>query len=126
MSVNNNFIHSEITDKILKVAIKVHKILGPGFAERFYEKALIHELVKNKIKCVTEEEINIKYDGILLGRQRADLIVEDEVIVELKAVSEINEINIAQVVSYLKASGKKIGLILNFGRNKLEIKRVIV
>lgn len=125
MSVDSKYIHSEMTDKIINLAIKIHKGLGPGFAEKFYEKALIHELSKNKINFIPQKEIKIKYNNILLGTQIIDLVVEDKVIVELKVVSEINEINTAQIVSYLKSSGIKVGLILNFARNKLEIKRVI-
>ncbi|MFH1199155.1 MAG: GxxExxY protein, partial [Candidatus Omnitrophota bacterium] len=119
-------IYSELTNKIINLAIKVHAILGPGFPERFYEKALAYEFNKNKVKCGKEKNMYIKYDNIALGIQRLDLVVEDKVILELKAVSEINESHTAQTVSYLKASGMKIGLILNFAKNKLEIKRVIV
>jgi len=118
--------HSELTDKIINLAIKVHKALGPGFPERFYEKALVYELGKNKINYNTEKNIYVKYDNIALGIQRLDLVVDDKVILELKIASEINEAHTAQIVSYLKASGMKIGLILNFAKNKLEIKRVIV
>lgn len=126
MGVDSKYLYSDVTDKIIELAIKLHRTLGPGFAERLYEKALIHELSKNKIKYVKQKEIYVKYDNISLGIQRGDLIVEDSILVELKAVSDINEIHIAQMVSYLKASNRKIGLILNFAKNKLEIKRAIV
>jgi GxxExxY protein len=126
MGIDNKYIHSELTNKIIGLAIKVHKTLGPGFAEKLYEKALIHELLKHKIEYVTQKEIKIRYDGISLGSQRIDLLIENKVIVEIKVVSEINEVNIAQVVSYLKATSIKLGLLLNFAKNKLEIKRVII
>jgi len=126
MTIDNSYEYSEITDKIIGLAIKVHKLLGPGFVEKFYEKALISELSAAKINHVTQKEIKIKYNNILLGSQRIDLIVEDKVIVELKTIPGISEGNIAQVVSYLKAAKAKVGLILNFAKNKLEIKRVII
>jgi GxxExxY protein len=126
MGVDSRYICSEITDKIINLAIKVHKELGPGFIEKFYEKALIYELGKNKIRYIAQKEVSVKYENISLGTQRIDLVIENRVIVELKVISEINEVNIAQIVSYLRASGVKVGLILNFAKNKLEIKRVIM
>ncbi|MCX5698386.1 MAG: GxxExxY protein [Candidatus Omnitrophica bacterium] len=125
MAIDNKYLYSEITDKIIELAIKVHKTLGPGFIEKFYEKALIFEFSKNNVEYVIQKTINVKYGDLLLGIQRIDLVVENKVIVELKVVSEINDINVAQIVSYLKASGFKIGLVLNFAKNKLEIKRII-
>jgi len=125
-NIDKRYIYSEITEKIIELAIKVHKSLGPGFVEKFYEKALIHELSKNKIRYVAQKGMDVKYDDLLLGKQRVDLIIEGKVIVEIKVVSGINEVNIAQAVSYLKASGARVGLILNFAKNKLEIKRVIL
>jgi len=124
MVIDIKYAYSELTDRIIGLAIKIHKTLGPGFAERFYEKALTYELSKNKIKYTEQKNISVKYDNIQLGIHRVDLIVEEAVIVELKVVSEINEVNVAQMVSYLRVSNKKIGLILNFAKNKLEIKRV--
>lgn len=126
MTVDSKFIHSEITEKILGLAIKIHKSLGPGFPEQFYEKALTYELKRNNIGWETQKTVPISYSGIALGTQRLDLVVDDKVIVELKAISEINDACIAQIISYLKASGKRVGLILNFAKNKLEIKRVIL
>ena len=126
MGVDNKYLYSELTDKIINLAIKVHKEIGPGFKERFYEKALCYELSKNRIKYSEEKCINVRYQGIVLGSQRLDLIIEDTVIVELKVVTRISEVDIAQTVSYLKASDRKVGLVLNFAKNKLEIKRVIV
>ncbi|MDI6761745.1 MAG: GxxExxY protein [Thermodesulfobacteriota bacterium] len=119
------FLYGDLTNKIIELAIKVHKKLGPGFIEKIYEKALSHELNKEGIKYEKQKSIRVKYDEILLGDQRVDMIIEDKIIVELKAVSELNDIHQAQMLSYLKAADKKVGLILNFGKPKLEIKRVI-
>jgi len=114
-----------LTDKIIELAIKVHKKLGPGFIEKIYEKALSHELNKGGINYEKQKSIRVKYDEILLGDQRVDMIIDNKIIVELKAVSELNDIHQAQMLSYLKAADKKVGLILNFAKPKLEIKRVV-
>ena len=126
MSVNTRYLYSASTDKIISLAINVHKKLGPGFIEKIYEKALGHELEKSKINFKKQKQIKVKYDDVLLGDQRLDFLINNEVIVELKAVSEINEIHLAQMISYLKAASMKVGLILNFAKNKLGIKRVVL
>ncbi|MFH1202231.1 MAG: GxxExxY protein [Candidatus Omnitrophota bacterium] len=115
---------NELSNKIIGFAIKVHKALGPGFVEKVYVKALIFELEKNKIKFTQEKSIKVKYENLLLGQHRLDFLIEDEIILEIKAVYEINNFHMAQMLSYLKAADKKLGLILNFSRSKLEIKRV--
>jgi GxxExxY protein len=117
--------HSEITDKIIKCAIEVHKTLGPGFLENIYEKALLYELNQAGLKAREQVSIPIDYKGTNIGEHRLDLLVADEVIVENKTVSEFDDIHMAQVLSYLKATGKQIGLLLNFAKTKVEIKRVI-
>lgn len=114
-----------LSNKIIGYAIKVHKSLGPGFIEKIYAKALTYELEKDKVKFTREKSIKVKYEGILLGEHRLDLLIEDELIIEIKAVYEINNFHLAQMLSYLKATNKKLGLILNFSRSKLEIKRVV-
>ncbi len=116
---------NELSNKIIGYAIQIHKTLGPGFVERIYAKALAHEFKKNRINFTQEKSIKIKYDSTLLGEHRLDFLIEDEVILEIKAVFEINNFHMAQILSYLKATNKKLGLILNFSRSKLEIKRVV-
>lgn len=115
---------NELSNKIIGYAIKVHKSLGPGFIEKIYVKALAYELEKTKIKFVREKLVKIKYENILLGEHRLDFLVEEELILEAKAVFEINNFHMTQMLSYLKAADKKLGLILNFSRPRLEIKRV--
>ena len=116
---------NKLSNKIIGCAIKVHKALGPGFTEKIYNRALAYELEKNKIKLIQEKAINIRYDNVLMGQHRLDIMVENEIIVEIKAVYEINNFHLAQILSYLKATGKKLGLILNFSRSVLQIKRVV-
>ena len=113
-----------LTEQVIGAAIDVHKALGPGFTERGYAKALNLELQARKISFVTERSIRVKYKEQLLGTHRLDLVIDDAVVVELKAVYEVNNFHVAQMLSYLKASGKKLGVILNFSRSRLEIKRV--
>jgi GxxExxY protein len=116
---------NELSSKIIGYGIKIHKALGPGFIERIYSKAFAYELEKDKIKFTREKAIRVKYEGLLLGEHRLDFLIDDEIILELKAVYEINNFHIAQMLSYLKATDKKLGLILNFSKSKLEIKRIV-
>jgi len=115
----------ELSNKIIGVAIEVHKTIGPGFIEKIYEKALVYEFQKRKIEFTNQRVIHVRYKGIGLGDQRIDFLIKDEIILELKAVSQIDGLHIAQMLSYLKATNKKLGLILNFAKPTLEIKRVI-
>lgn len=120
------YLYSELTAKIIELAIKVHKALGPGFVEKIYQRALYLEFKNNKLDFEREKQIYIHYYKANLGYEKVDFIIENKVIVELKAVEKINDIHLAQMISYLKASGCQIGLILNFAAKRLEIKRVIV
>lgn len=114
-----------LSKKIIGLAMKIHRGLGPGFIEKIYERALIHELNKAGIEVKHQPEILIEYDGAQLGRQRVDLLAENEIIIELKAVSELLPIHEAQIISYLKAADKRLGLIFNFAPKSLEFKRVV-
>lgn len=116
---------NKLTEKIIGIAIEVHKKLGPGFLEKVYEKAMIHEFKKANIGFSNQSSIKINYEGLDIGYQKVDFIIENQVIVELKSTSKIIEIFQAQLISYLKASGMKVGLLLNFGRMVLEIKRLV-
>ena len=118
--------HSEITDKIIKCAIEVHKVLGPGFVESIYEKALICEMRRDGLKVEEQVLVPIVYKGRNAGEHRLDLVVEEAVIVENKAVKEFDDIHQAQILSYLKATEKRIGLLINFAKTRIDIKRVIL
>jgi GxxExxY protein len=115
----------ELSNKIINLAIRVHKKLGPGFMESIYENALRVDLRKENIKFEQQKGIKVYYEGEEVGIHRIDLIIEDKIIVELKTVKEFEDIHIAQVISYLKATGLKIGLLLNFAKYTLKIKRII-
>ena len=118
---------NDITDSIIASAIEVHKILGPGLLEQIYEEALSYEFELRNIYYERQKPINLIYKGKNIGEHRIDFIVEEKVIVELKAVKEIHNIHIAQVITYLKAMDKKLGLLINFNVEllKLGLKRVI-
>ena len=108
-----------LSKRIIGAAIKVHKELGPGYLENIYEAALKLEFAKNGLRFEYQKEIKIKYLGALVGTHRLDLLVEDEVIVELKAVKEFADIHFAQLRSYLRATGLKVGLLINFAKSTL-------
>lgn len=114
-----------LSEKIIGAAIKVHKELGPGFIENIYEEALKIELSRNHINFETQKEVKIKYDDIEIGTHRLDMIVENQIIVELKAVRELADVHFAQLRSYLKATELNVGLLLNFAKPTLEIKRIV-
>ena len=122
--VNDN----TITEKIIGCAIEVHKALGPGLLETIYEEALCHEFFLNKIIHERQVPLPVNYKGKLLGNFRLDLMVENKVVVELKAVDRFDKIFEAQLLSYLRITGKKIGLIINFNVPSLRdgIKRMVL
>ncbi len=106
---------NEISDKVIGAAIEVHKILGPGLLESVYEDALCHELSLRKITFVRQKRVPIPYKGIKLGSDlRLDLLVEDKVIVDLKAKENLSIIDKPKLLTYLRLSKKRLGLIVNF------------
>jgi GxxExxY protein len=114
---------NELTSKIIGCAMKVHTKLGFGFVESVYENSLAHELRKNGFRVGQQIPIKVFYDGIVVGDFVADLIIDDEIILELKAVQNLNPLHEVQLVNYLNATGKETGLLLNFGARSVEIKR---
>ena len=115
----------DLSRKIIGAAIEVHAALGPGFLETIYEEAFKLELTEHGLNYDCQKEIKIEYLGVQIGTHRLDLVIENKILVELKAVKELNEIHFAQLLSYLRASGIKVGLLLNFAKPKLEIRRVV-
>ena len=118
----------DITAKIISSAIEVHSTLGPGLLESVYEEALAYEFELRGIKYERQKEIKLEYKGKDIGIHRIDFSVEGEVILELKATEQINKIYEAQVLTYLKALKKRVGLLLNFNVESLKegIKRLII
>ncbi|MBS2210354.1 GxxExxY protein [Carboxylicivirga mesophila] len=119
---------NDITRSIIECALKVHSALGPGMLESAYQECLYYELKKQGHKVEKEKELPLIYDEVKMEcGYRIDLLVDNTIIVELKAVNEINNLHIAQILSYLKMSNKQIGLILNFNVTMLRdgIKRIV-
>lgn len=111
----NRLVHGDITEKILSSAHKVHSRLGPGLLERPYRVCLGHELERQHVSFEAEKSLPIVYDGLTIALgYRVDFLVEDAVVVEIKAVEAILPIHEAQLLSYLKLSGKRVGLLINF------------
>jgi GxxExxY protein len=117
----------ELAHKIIGAAIEVHRLLGPGFLESVYERALDYELRSIGLAVVRQKEIVVPYKDILIEGQRLDLLVANRVIVELKTVEAISPLHEAQVLSYLKATGLRLGLLINFNCVLLKdgIKRMV-
>lgn len=119
-------IEQELSDQLLNAAIAVHRTLGPGFLEKIYEAALVHELTKHGHKVERQKTVPIFYEGMALGEHRLDLLVDGRIILELKACKAIEDIHLATARSYLKATGCKLALVLNFAEARLSIKRVVL
>ncbi len=115
----------ELSDKIIDCAFEVHKTLGYGFLEKVYENSLKHEIETVGIKIEQQAAIRVIYKDIIAGDYRADLFVEKKIILELKAEKQMNNGHEAQLLNYLKATNVKIGYLLNFGKYKLEFKRMV-
>lgn len=113
----------DLTDDIIKSYYKVYNTLGYGFLEQVYQNALYFELLKNH-QCQPQAEIEVYYEGRVVGKYRADMVVDDKVILELKAVEELSEAHATQLQNYLKATRMEVGLLLNFGK-KAEFKRKV-
>ena len=115
----------ELSFAIVGAAMEVHKLLGPGFLEAVYRKALIYELTLRGITVEEERVLPVYYKGQLIGEYKADLVVDGKIILELKAVSAITKIHEAQAIHYLTATGMKLAIILNFGASSLQQKRIV-
>jgi GxxExxY protein len=116
---------NEITYEINGAAFEVNKVLGGGFLEKVYENALFFELKKRGLKAEAQYPITVNYKDEVVGDYFADILVEDSIIVEVKAVDSIQPIHEAQLLNYLKATGITVGLVINFKHPKAEIKRLV-
>jgi GxxExxY protein len=116
----------ELTEKILGAAFKVLNTLGTGFLEKVYENALSIELRRGDLLVEPQKVFPVKYEGAIVGEYQADLVVAGKVIVECKAVSNMDSVHEAQLINYLKASGVRVGLLINFGRPTLQYRRLVV
>jgi GxxExxY protein len=116
---------NRITERIIGCAYTVGNKLGNGFLEKVYENALAHELRRAGIKVEQQYPIKVYYDGVVVGDYVADLLVEDRVLVELKAIKALGDIEMAQCLNYLKATNSRICLLLNFGQPRIQVRRIV-
>ena len=123
--VNEQYLHSELTGKIIGCAMEVHKALGNGFPEVIYQRAMDIELARQGLNASREHEMEIFYRGIKIGNRRVDFFVEEKIMVEFKAVIQLEDVHLAQAINYLEASGMQVGLLINFGNRSLQFKRVM-
>jgi GxxExxY protein len=122
--IKKEYLHSDITEKIIGSAMIVHNILGNGFQEVIYQRALAIEMTHQGLSFSRELEMPIFYRDEEIGTRRVDFFVEEKIMVEIKAVSELNNTHLAQAINYLEAYKMRVGLLINFGQNSLVFRRV--
>ncbi|MEA3439049.1 MAG: GxxExxY protein [Chloroflexota bacterium] len=125
--VDSTYQLSALTGRVIAAAQAVHRVLGPGFEEVIYQRALAFELPAHEVNHEREVWIEVHYQGNRVGRKRVDFVIGDEtgsVMVEIKAKSALEDVDFVQALSYLKASGYKVGLLINFGARQLEVRRL--
>ncbi|MGH7976641.1 MAG: GxxExxY protein [Limisphaerales bacterium] len=113
----------DLAGKVIGLAMKIHSTLGAGFLESVYQAALAYEFKKAGVQFESQKSINVYYGGVLIGEFFADFLIENELIVELKAIQTLATVHEVQTVNYLVATGKDVGLLLNFGSERLEFKK---
>jgi len=117
---------NKITEKIIAASYKVSNVLGCGFLEKVYENAMVVELHRAGLRVVQQAVVKVRHEDVIVGDYVADLLVEGQVVVELKAVSALDDIHAAQCLNYLKATGLHVALLINFGKPKVEVKRFVL
>ena len=123
--VSSKYPDSELTGKIIGCAMEVHRILGNGFQEKIYQRALAIEMTYQGLSFSQEHEMNIIYKGTHIGTRRVDFFVEGRIMLEIKAVIKLEDIHLAQAINYIEIYRLPIGLLINFGSRSLEFKRVM-
>jgi len=122
--INDEYKYSDITEKIIGCAMKVHSRLGNGFQEVIYQRALAIELAEADMEFAREQEMEIFYKDQQIGTRRVDFFVEGRVLVELKALVQLEDVHLAQAINYLEAFNMEVGLLINFGARSLQFKRL--
>jgi GxxExxY protein len=125
MVVGENVLFPELSYELMGICFEIHNTVGPGFTENIYETAFAFELTNHKIPFEQQKPINVPYKKVFLGAYRLDFVIDEKIIVELKAVNTLNDLYKQQVVSYLKATGYNLGLLINFGSLQLQHVRII-
>lgn len=120
------FLYKELSFEIIGAAMEVHNTLRPGFLEEVYQKGLEHELTLRGIPFVGQQHIQVSYKGVMLADYYLDFVVDGKIVVELKAVSELAPVHKAPLISYLRASHLRVGLLFNFGETSLRRERIVL
>jgi len=120
------FLHKDISFQIIAAVYEVHNVLGFGFLESVYQKALVKELRLRDLKTEEQKELRVRYKGEDIGSFYADIVVNDDIILELKAVENLTKAHEAQLLNYLKGTGLKLGFLINFGKEKATYKRMVL
>ena len=123
--VDKKYKYSELTGKIIGCAMEVHKILGNGFQEVIYQRALAIEMSQQGLDFSREHEMKIYYKDYEIGTRRVDFLVDDKIMVEVKALVNLEEVHLAQAKNYLEAYNLEVGLLINFGAKSLQFKRIM-
>ena len=123
--INEQYPESALTAKIIGCAMEVHKVLGNGFQELIYQRALTIEMNRQKLSYSREHEMEIYYKEENIGTRRVDFFVERKIMVEIKAIIQLEDVHLAQAINYLEAYKMQVGLLINFGNRSLQFKRVM-
>ena len=123
-NVGDGVLYADLSYEIMNAVFEVHNQLGPGFTENIYERALMVELEKRNLAYEAQKEIEIVYKGQKLGKYRLDILVEGKIILELKAVASLNDLFRQQLLSYLRATQLRLGILINFGEERVQYTRV--
>jgi len=126
MDIDGNIIYKELSYKIVELSLEVHNELGCGFLEKVYENAMMLLLEREGISARQQAPADVHFQGKVIGQYFADILVDNKVILELKTVDVIANIHVAQVLNYLRATGMKLGMILNFGKPRFEYQRLVL
>ncbi len=125
MIIKEQYKFSELTGKVIGAAMEVHRLLGNGFQERIYQRALEKEMILRDIPFSREYEMPVFYKGEIIGTRRVDFLIDGSVCVELKALTKLEDVHLAQAINYLEAFNLEVGLLINFGNKSLEYRRLI-
>ena len=126
MNTDGAILHQELTQDIIGAAFDVHNALGCGLLEKVYENALAHELALRRHAVTPQKEFAVTYKDKEVGVYYADLVIDDKVVVEVKSATDLADVHRAQLLNYLRISGIRVGLLLNFAKPKLKFERLVV
>jgi GxxExxY protein len=126
MDTNREILHKDLSYKIVGLAMQIHSELGFGFLEKVYENSMMVLFRRENIMAKQQAPISVSFEGEIVGDYYADILIEDKIILELKAIEKITDAHKAQVLNYLKATGLKLAIIINFGKQRLEYERIVL